>query len=66
MRTTLLASAAALALTTGHALAQDLLFTPGEGAFNWASFEAFAAAHDLSPAYSPKSDRSGCVRLKAL
>lgn len=48
MRKTLLASAAALALMTGHAPAQELLFTPGEGAFNWASFEAFAAAHDLS------------------
>ena len=35
-----LAGAAALALFTGTAQAQDLLFPPGEGDFNWESFEA--------------------------
>ena len=39
MKTTLFASAAALALTAGMAPAQDLMFTPGEGAFNWDSLE---------------------------
>jgi alpha-glucoside transport system substrate-binding protein len=36
------------ALMAGQATAQELVFTPGEGAFNWASLEAFAAAHDLA------------------
>jgi alpha-glucoside transport system substrate-binding protein len=35
-----LAGAAALALLTGTAQAQDLLFPPGEGDFNWESYEA--------------------------
>lgn len=48
MKKSLLASAAALALTTGHAWGQELLFAPGSGAFNWGSYDAFAAAHDLS------------------
>lgn len=66
MKTTLFASAAALALTAGMAPAQDLIFTPGEGAFNWDSFNAYAdAAPDLSgqtvtisgPWLSPEADR---------
>ena len=48
MKKSLLASGAALALTTGHAWGQELLFAPGSGAFNWGSYDAFAAAHDLS------------------
>jgi len=49
MKTTLYASAAALALTAGMAQADGhMVFTPGEGAFNWDSLEAFAAEHDLS------------------
>ena len=49
MKTKLVVSAAALALATGGALAQNLKFPVGEGAFNWASYDAFKAAHgDLS------------------
>ena len=49
MKHSLMAGAAALALSTGMAHAQaQLIFTPGEGAFNWASYEAFDAATDLS------------------
>ena len=47
MKHTLYAGAAALALSTGFANAQELIFTPGEGGFNWDSFNAFAAEHDL-------------------
>ncbi len=42
------AGAAALALGTGMATAQDLKFPIGEGAFTWDSYETFAAEHDLS------------------
>ena len=48
MKRILYASAAALALSAFAANAQDLVFAPGEGGFNWASYEEFAAAHDLS------------------
>ncbi|MEM9318477.1 MAG: ABC transporter substrate-binding protein [Pseudomonadota bacterium] len=49
MKTQLFASAAALALVAGAAQADGhLLFAPGDGGFNWESYEAFAAAHDLS------------------
>jgi len=49
MRATLWAGAAALALAAGAAPAQDLVFAPGEDErFNWASYEEFAAANDLS------------------
>lgn len=48
MRKSLWAGAAALSLAAGAAPAQDLLFPPGEGGFDWASYDAFAAAHDLS------------------
>ncbi len=49
MKKSLLAGAAVLALTTSLAQADGhMMFAPGEGAFNWDSFEAFAAAHDLS------------------
>ncbi len=45
MTAKLYAGAAALALLAGTAGAQDLKFPVGEGAFNWASFEEFQAAH---------------------
>jgi alpha-glucoside transport system substrate-binding protein len=48
MKRTLYASAAALALCAHGAQAQDLVFAPGEGGFNWQSYEDFAAAYDLS------------------
>ncbi|MFN3970995.1 MAG: ABC transporter substrate-binding protein [Gemmobacter sp.] len=48
MKTGIYASAAALALLAGGAGAQELKFAPGEGGFNWASYEAFKAAHDLT------------------
>ncbi len=47
MKTRLLASAAALALLSGAAVAQDLKFPVGEGAFNWDSYKAFDAAYNL-------------------
>jgi len=47
MKTKLLVSAAALALSAGTALAQDLKFPVGEGAFNWDSFAGFDAANNL-------------------
>jgi alpha-glucoside transport system substrate-binding protein len=48
MRTALMASAAAIALTAAGATAQDLRFPVGEGDFNWDSYQSFADAHDLS------------------
>ncbi|MHC0052985.1 ABC transporter substrate-binding protein [Actibacterium sp. D379-3] len=49
MKTRLFAGVAALALAAGAASAQELKFAPGaDPTFNWASYEAFAAAHDLS------------------
>ena len=48
MTKTLLAGAATLALFAGGAVAQDLTFPPGEGDFNWQSFDDFAANHDYS------------------
>jgi alpha-glucoside transport system substrate-binding protein len=42
-----LASAAAFALMSGAASAQDLRFPLGEGGFNWASYEEFDAAYNL-------------------
>lgn len=45
MKTRLFISAAMLALVAGGVSAQDLKFPVGEGAFNWASFEEFKAAH---------------------
>ncbi|MCT4369330.1 carbohydrate ABC transporter substrate-binding protein [Yangia mangrovi] len=42
-----LGSVAALALCAGAAQA-EMVFTPGEGDFNWDSLDAFAAGHDLS------------------
>lgn len=44
----LFAGAAVIALVAGSSSAQDLMFTPGEGGFNWASFDEFAASHDYS------------------
>ncbi len=44
----LAAGAAALALMTGMAAAQDLTFPIGEGDFTWDSYEEFASSHDLS------------------
>ncbi|MGR3823171.1 MAG: ABC transporter substrate-binding protein [Salipiger marinus] len=40
-------TAGALALLAGTAQAQ-MVFTPGEGDFNWQSYEDFSAEHDLS------------------
>jgi alpha-glucoside transport system substrate-binding protein len=49
MKKSLLAGAAALALTAGMAQADGhMMFAPGEGAFNWDSYDAFAGANDLS------------------
>ncbi len=49
MRHGLLAGCAAIALVAGAATAQELVFAPGEDArFNWASLDAFGAAHDLA------------------
>lgn len=51
MKKIYLASAAALALSAGGALADghaDLMFPVGEGGFTWDSYEAFAEANDLS------------------
>ena len=48
MKTVLKAGAATLALCAGAAHAGGhLMFAPGEGAFNWESLDAFAAATDL-------------------
>jgi alpha-glucoside transport system substrate-binding protein len=47
MKTRFLASAAALALLSGAASAQDLKFPVGEGAFNWDSYKAFDEAYNL-------------------
>ncbi|MEM8555927.1 MAG: ABC transporter substrate-binding protein [Pseudomonadota bacterium] len=41
-------SAMALILSAGYASAEDMIFAPGEGPFNWESLDAFAASHDLS------------------
>src|SRR6218665_162977 len=38
-------SAVAITLSASGAFAQDLMFPKGEGAFNWASLDAFKAAH---------------------
>jgi alpha-glucoside transport system substrate-binding protein len=49
MKRSLYAGVAAFALMAGAAHADGhLMFEPGEGVFNWDSFEAFAAATDLS------------------
>ena len=48
MTKTLYAGVAFAALTAGMAQAQDLKFPIGEGAFNWDSYAAFDAAHDLT------------------
>jgi alpha-glucoside transport system substrate-binding protein len=47
MKSRLFASAAALALLSGAATAQDLKFPVGEGAFNWDSYKAFDEAYNL-------------------
>jgi alpha-glucoside transport system substrate-binding protein len=47
MKSRLFASAAALALLSGAAVAQDLKFPVGEGAFNWDSYTAFDEAYNL-------------------
>ncbi len=48
MKKTLILGTAVLALSVGSAFAQDnLKFPPGEGGFNWASYEAFAEANTL-------------------
>ena len=48
MRRMLTASAALLALGTGMASAQDLVFPIGEGPFSWDSFDEYASSHDYS------------------
>jgi len=49
MTRTLMSGVAVLALTTGLASAGGhLAFTPGEGGFNWDSYEAFAAVNDFT------------------
>jgi len=49
MKTQLFSAAAALALMGTTALADGHLpFAPGEGAFTWDSFTAFAEANDFS------------------
>lgn len=47
MKSRLYAGAAALALTAGMGMAQDLKFPVGEGAFNWDSYKAFDEAFNL-------------------
>ncbi|SMX34764.1 ABC transporter substrate-binding protein [Actibacterium lipolyticum] len=47
MKNSFYAGVATLALVAGSATAQDLKFTPGEGAFNWDSYEALKSM-DLS------------------
>jgi alpha-glucoside transport system substrate-binding protein len=47
MKSRFFASAAALALLSGAASAQDLKFPVGEGAFNWDSYKAFDEATNL-------------------
>ena len=48
MKSRFYASAAVLALVASGATAQDLIFAPGEGAFTWDSYNAFAESVDLS------------------
>ncbi len=65
MKKLLLAGAALCVMGAPAATAQDLLFAPGSGDFNWESYDAFAASHDLSgqsvtiagPWLSPEADR---------
>jgi alpha-glucoside transport system substrate-binding protein len=47
MKSRLCASAAALAMLSGAAAAQDFKFPIGEGAFNWDSYKAFDEATNL-------------------
>ncbi|MEY4870931.1 MAG: hypothetical protein RLZZ563_261, partial [Pseudomonadota bacterium] len=47
MKSRLFAGAAALALFSGSAMAQDLKFPIGEGAFNWDSYKAYDEATNL-------------------
>jgi Bacterial extracellular solute-binding protein len=44
---TLLAGASALAIMTGAASAADLVFKPGEGKFNWQSYNDYDAKYNL-------------------
>lgn len=48
MKTKLYVGAAALAMFAGSVSAQNLIFEPGEGAFNWDSYHAFANSTDLN------------------
>lgn len=48
MKKTMYAGAAAMALVAGTAQGAELIFVPGEGDFNWESFDTFAAATDLN------------------
>ena len=49
MKKLLLSGMTAFVLAGGIAHADNhLIYPPGEGAFNWGSYEAFAAANDFS------------------
>ncbi len=48
MKSRFLAGVAGLALVAGTAQAQELIYAPGDGDFNWSSYEAFAAANDFT------------------
>jgi alpha-glucoside transport system substrate-binding protein len=48
MKHTLMSGVAATALLFSAPAWAQLVFEPGEGDFNWASYEEFAEAHDLS------------------
>jgi alpha-glucoside transport system substrate-binding protein len=48
MKHMLYAGVATIALGAGTAHAQELIFAPGEGAFNWGSYDEFAANNDFS------------------
>jgi len=48
MKSRLYTGVAVIALVASGASAQDLLVAPGEGAFTWDSYTAFADATDLA------------------
>jgi alpha-glucoside transport system substrate-binding protein len=50
MKSTLFTGVALVAMTAGMAHAQDLVFAPGEGAFTWDSFTAWAESAPICPA----------------
>ncbi|HBG97424.1 MAG TPA: alpha-glucoside ABC transporter substrate-binding protein [Rhodobacteraceae bacterium] len=48
MKRVLMSGVAAAALAASGATAQDLVIAPGTDGFDWQSYDAFAAAHDLA------------------